>query len=151
MVKVHTIEMLEHSAKNFPTLKAHTDMINGSLVGMGDGVTVAPASGSPVYVILNQQVGDNEYKEDYPIAKDTYVNLYDVKAWEGKELDVSDSNIAYDGSEKYSDIVKGTELTFDPDTFKFKIGVSSAGDVGFVVTGKWGQIVNGVTVKVVVK
>lgn len=119
MVKVHTIEMLEHSAYSVPNVKAHTDMINGSLVGLGDGVTVAPADGEELYVILNPQVGDNEYADTYPISKGEFVNLYKLSAWGGKELDVTSANIVDD---EYDTITEGTELTFDEDTFKFKKG-----------------------------
>ena len=151
MVKVHTIEMLEHSAKNFPNVKAHADMINGAIVGMGNGVTVAPATGKPLYVVINQQVGDKEYEEEYPLAKDTYVNLFDLAAWVDKELDVTEANIAYGVSESYANLTVGTELTFDASTFKFKKGTASSGDVNFVVTKRFGNLVNGVTVKIGVK
>lgn len=151
MVKVHTIEMLEHSAKNFPNVTAHKDFINGSLVGLGDGVTTAPATGKPVYVVINQQVGDDEYKEDYKIFKGQTVNLFDLSSWADKELDITEANIVLGGGEKFADLVKGTELTFDAATLKFKKGTSAAGDVGFVVESKWGQITNGVTVKIVIK
>lgn len=151
MVKVHSIEMLEHSAKNFPNVKAHTDMVNGAIVGMGDGVTVAPATGNGLYVVLNQQVGDKEYEEEYPITKDTYVNLFDLASWTDKELDITESNIKYGDSESYATLTVGTELTFDADTFKFKKGIASSGDVNFIVTKKWGNLVNGITVKIGVK
>ena len=151
MVKVHTIEMLEHSAKNFPNVAAHEDFINGSLVGLGDGVTTAPVSGKPVYVVINQQVGDDEYKEDYKILKGQTVNLFDLTSWADKELDITETNVALGDGEKFADLVKGTELTFDAATLKFKKGTSAAGDVGFVVESKWGQITNGVTVKIVIK
>lgn len=151
MVKVHTIEMLEHSAKNFPNVKAHIDMINGSLVGMGDGVTTNPATGKELYVVLNQQVGDKEYEEEYPISKDTMVNLYSVANWVDKELDITESNIVYGTGDTYASLTKGTELTFDATTFKFKKGAASSGDVTFVVTKRWGNLTNGVTVKIGIK
>lgn len=149
MVKVHSIEMLEHSAKNFPNVKAHVDMINGSLVGMGDGVTVAPTAGQTLYVVLNQQVGDNEYAETYPIAKDAMVNLFDLAAWTDKELDITDANVAYGDGETYASLTVGTELTFDADTMKFAKGAAASGDIGFVVTKRFGGSVNGITIKVV--
>ena len=64
---------------------------------------------------------------------------------------VTEANIVLGGGEKFADLVKGTELTFDAATLKFKKGTSAAGDVGFVVESKWGQITNGVTVKIVIK
>lgn len=151
MVKVHSIEMLEHSAKNYPNIKAHTDMINGAIVGMESGVTTAPSTGKAIYVVLNQQVGDNEYEEDYPIAKDTMVNLYELSSWIGKELDITESNLQYGSNQAYSNLTVGTELTFDTATFKFKKGTATAGDINFIITKKWGNIVNGITVKIDIK
>lgn len=151
MVKVHTIEMLEHSAKNSPNVKAHANMINGAVVGMGDGVTAVPASGKALYVVLNQQVGDKEYEEEYPIAKDTMVNLFDLASWADKELDITESNILYGTGETYASLTVGTELTFDADTFKFKKGTATSGDVNFVVTKRFGNLVNGITVKIGIK
>lgn len=145
MVKVHTIEMIEHSSKNFPNVKAHADMINGSLVGMGDGVTVAPTTEN-LYVVLNVQTGDKEYADVYPIATGDYVSLYDLKNWTDKELDITEGNIEGD----YADFTVGTELTFDANTFKFKVGTVTGG-VGFKVTKRWGNIVNGLTVKIIAK
>lgn len=151
MVKVHSIEMLEHSARNFPNIKAHADMVNGAIVGMGSGKTTAPATGEKLYVVINQQVGDKEYEETYPIAKNEMVNLFDLSAWVDKELDITESNIAYGTSETYASLTVGTELTFDATTFKFKKGTATAGDVNFVVTKRWGNLVNGLTVKIGVK
>ena len=135
MVKVHTIEMIEHSAHSTPNVKAHADMINGALVGLGDGVTKAPAAGEELYVVLNTQVGDDAYAEEYPIAKDSYVNLFRVSNWDGKELEISSTNLVDD----YDSVNVGSVLTFDPDTFKFKVGT---GDIKFTVTKKFGASIN---------
>lgn len=151
MVKVHTIEMLEHSAKNFPNIKAHTDMINGAIVGMNPGITTDPSTGKPIYVVLNQQVGDNEYEDEYLISKDSMTNLYALSSWIDKELDITESNIQYGSNETYSDLAVGTELTFDTITFKFKKGTATAGDINFIITKRWGNLVNGITVKIGLK
>lgn len=151
MVKVHTIGMIEHNAKSFPNYKAHTDMVNGALVGMGDGVTAAPAAGKKLYVVINTQVGDNLYADPYPIVKDDLVNLFDLSVWDGQELDVTEENIVYGSGEDYSSLTMGTELTFDADTFKFKKGTAAAGDISFTVTKKIGNATNGVVVKIAVK
>ena len=151
MVKVHTIEMLEHSAKNFPNVKAHADMINGAIVGMGDGVTTAPTTGKPLYVVINQQVGDKEYEEEYPLAKGTCVNVFDVAAPVDRRLELTGATIASGVTESYPNVTVGTELTFDASTFKFKKGTASVGDVNFVVTKRFGNLINGVTVKIGVK
>lgn len=145
MVKVHTIEMLEHSAHSTPNVKAHADMINGALVGLGkdtDGalVTVAPSADADLYIVLNVQVGDNEYAESYDIKKGTLVNLFKVANWSGKELDVTGANLVDD----FADVDVDNTLTFDATTFKFKKG---AGD--FTVTAKGGNLVN--ALRVVIK
>lgn len=140
MVKVHTIEMIEHSAHTTPNVKAHADMMNGALVGLADGVTTAPADGEELYIVLNVQSGDNEYAENYPIAKDTMVNLFKISNWIGKTLDVTSTNIV----DNYADIAEGDELTFDVATFKFTKGAGV-----FKAGKKFGAGVNGVFVDIV--
>lgn len=151
MIKVHTIGMLEHNAKSFPDIKAHADMLNGAIVGLGDGVTTSPASGKKLYIVMNNQTGDEQYADNFPVKKDEYVNLFELSVWEGQELDVTESNIKYNLSETYASLTNGKELTFDPDTFKLKIGTATAGDINFTVTKKFGSSVNGITVKIGVK
>lgn len=140
MVKVHTIEMIEHSAYSVPNVKAHTDMINGSLVGLDGDVTKAPADGEELYIVLNAQVGDDEYSENYPIAKGEFVNLFKLSEWKGKTLDVTLSNII---EGEYDSITEGTELTFDESTFKFKKGSGM-----FTAGKKFGTNVQGLFVTI---
>lgn len=146
MVKVHTIEMIEHSSHSTPNVTAHADMMNGALVGLTytgtSKVTKAPKTGEELYVVLNAQTGDEEYASTYPIAKDEYVNLYKLSSWVGKELDVTEDNITGD----YSAIAVGDTLTFDATTFKFKKGSATTGDVKFTVISKGGASLNYVTV-----
>jgi len=148
MVKVHTIGMLEHNAKSFPNIKAHSDMLNGSVVGLGDGVTTAPASGKNLYIVMNNQTGDEQYSDSFTIKKDEYVNLFDLSVWESQELDITESNIKYGSSETYASLTAGKELVFDATTFKFKTGTASAGDINFTVTGRFGTSANGITVRI---
>lgn len=133
MVKVHTIEMIEHSAHNVPNATAHADMPNGALVGLtytgASKVTKAPATANDLYVVLNTQTGDDEYNLAYTIKQGEYVNLFRLKDWEGKELDVTKENI----TGTFADIAVGDTLTFDATTFKFKEAVATAGDVCFKV------------------
>ena len=140
MVKVHTIEMLEHSAHSTPNVKAHEDMMNGALVGLADGLTTVPADGEELYIVLNVQSGDKEYAENYPIAKGESVNLFKLSAWVGKTLDVTSTNIV----DEYADIAEGDALTFDATTFKFKKGTGM-----FKAGKKFGAGVNGVFVDIV--
>lgn len=133
MVKVHTVEMIEHSAHSTPNVKAHVDLPNGALVGLtytgASKVTKAPATGEELYIVLNTQEGDNEYDLSYIIAKDEYVNLFKLSNWIGKELDVTKENI----TGTYANIAVGDTLTFDATTFKFKEDTATAGDICFKV------------------
>lgn len=133
MVKVHTVEMIEHSAHSTPNVKAHVDLPNGALVGLtytgASKITKAPATGEELYIVLNTQEGDNEYDLSYTIAKDEYVNLFKLSNWIGKELDVTKENI----TGTYANIAVGDTLTFDATTFKFKEDTATAGDICFKV------------------
>lgn len=133
MVKVHTVEMIEHSAHSTPNVKAHVAMPNGALVGLtytgASKVTKAPATGNELYIVLNTQVGDNEYNLAYTIEEGAYVNLFKLSNWVGKELDVTFENVTGDTSA----IAAGDTLTFDATTFKFKKGSATAGDISFKV------------------
>lgn len=133
MVKVHTVEMIEHSAHSTPNVTAHANMINGALVGLtytgASKVTKAPATGEELYIVLNTQEGDKEYDLSYPIAQGEYVNLFKLSNWIGKELDVTKENI----TGTYANIAVGDTLTFDTTTFKFKEDTATAGDICFKV------------------
>ncbi len=134
MVKVHTVEMIEHSAHSTPNVKAHVDLPNGALVGLtytgASKVTKAPATGEELYIVLNTQEGDNEYSLSYTIAEGEYVNLFKLSNWIGKELDVTKENI----TGTYANIAVGDTLTFDATTFKFKEDTATVGDICFKVT-----------------
>lgn len=133
MVKVHTVEMIEHSAHNVPNVTAHADIPNGALVGLtytgASKVTKAPATANDLYVVLNTQTGDNEYNLAYTIKQGEYANLFRLKDWAGKELDVTKENI----TGTFADIAVGDTLTFDTTTFKFKEAAATSGDVCFKV------------------
>lgn len=133
MVKVHTVEMIEHSAHSTPNVKAHVDLPNGALVGLtytgASKVTKAPATGEELYIVLNTQEGDNEYDLSYTIAEGEYVNLFKLSNWIGKELDVTKENV----TGTYANIAVGDTLTFDATTFKFKEDTATAGDICFKV------------------
>ena len=134
MVKVHTVEMIEHSAHSTPNVKAHADMPNGALVGLtytgASKVTKAPATGNDLYIVLNTQVGDKEYDLACTIKKGEYVNLFNLANWVGKELDVTKENV----TGTYADIAVDDTLTFDDTTFKFKEDTATTGDICFKVT-----------------
>lgn len=134
MVKVHTVEMIEHSAHSTPNVKAHADLPNGALVGLtytgASKVTKAPATGDELYIVLNTQEGhDEEYNLAYTIKQDSFVNLFKLSNWVGKELDVTFENVTGDTTA----IAVGNTLTFDATTFKFKKGTATSGDIAFDV------------------
>lgn len=133
MVKVFTVEMIEHSAHSTPNVTAHADLPNGALVGLtytgATQTTKAPATGEELYIVLNTQEGDNEYDLAYTIAQGEYVNLFKLSNWVGKELTVTKENIV--GT--FANIAVGDTLTFDATTFKFKEGTATAGDIAFEV------------------
>lgn len=130
MVKVHTIEMIEHSANSTPYVTAHADMINGALVSLGtNNTTAAPATGKELYIVLNTQVGDKEYAREYPIKAGEFVNLFKLSSWVGKEINVTEENFV-----STSGVAVGNEITFDATTFKFKKASATTGDVAFTVT-----------------
>ncbi|OQA50341.1 MAG: hypothetical protein BWY47_00584 [Bacteroidetes bacterium ADurb.Bin302] len=133
MVKVFTVEMIEHSAHSTPNVTAHADLPNGALVGLtytGTAQTTkAPATGEELYIVLNTQEGDKEYDLTYTIAQGEYVNLFKLSNWVGKELAVTKENIV--GT--FANIAVGDTLTFDATTFKFKEDTATSGDVAFEV------------------
>lgn len=132
MVKVHSVEMIEHSALSTPDVTAHAALPNGALVGLtytnSSKVTKAPATGSDLYIVLNEQVGDDSYVANYTIPAGDYVNVFALKNWVGKELDVTLDNIV-----SMSGVEAGNDFTFDATTFKFKKGASTSGNIGFKV------------------
>jgi len=143
MVKVHSIEMIEHSARSTPNVTAHADMPNGALVGIDylNKVTTAPATSKELFVVMNVQTGDDEYATAKTINQGEYANLFNLTEWAGKELDVTAENI----TDEMSAVTVGNTLTFDATTFKFKKGTVTSG-VKFTVTAKGGTGVPYVTV-----
>ena len=127
MVKVHTVEMIEHSANSNPYIVAHKDMINGEMVGVDFATkkTVAPTVDN-LYIILNTQVGDNEYALTYPIPEGDFVNCFKMANWVGKELDVTAENV------NGTLTANGTAI-LDTATGKFKSGTATTGKICFKV------------------
>lgn len=131
MVKVYTIGMMEHNAKNDPTVVAAEEMLNGALFTIDeDHKSVAPtADGTdPLYIALNKFAGD-DHGQDLKIAAGAYVNAYQLKAWDGMYLEISQENIVDD----IDDLDVGDVLVADT-TYKFKAG--EAGALSFNVAEK---------------
>lgn len=91
----HEIESIEHSARNFPTLKAATDVVNGYICTINaNGEVAAPAAASTaLYVAINDLQGDDHNVEGAKIPAGSPLNLYDLAAWDGREMIATASNI----------------------------------------------------------
>ena len=114
---------------------------------MTANTTAAPATATELYIVLNEQTGDDVYADSYTIPSGDFVNLYKLSNWVGKELDITASNIVT----TFSSISVGDELTFDATTFKFKKGTGTAGDLVYIVKKIFGAGVNGVIAEIKVK
>jgi len=157
MIKVGTIGMIADNKKNFPTVQAHADILNGYICTVAAGKTVAPVagiSGTPqtadLYIVMNTVNGDDSYT-DATIAKDDYANAFLLKQWDGQTLVLDEGHITYGAGEDYSDITAGTtKLTVGTDG-KLAINATTT-DYGmyFLVTKKVNFCGNGVEVKIVV-
>jgi hypothetical protein len=141
----HEIESIEHSARNFPTLKTEEAVPNGYICAIEDGEVVAPsANATELYVAINDLLGDDKYLEGAMIPAGARLNLYDLGAWNGREMLATKSNIAGD----YAQIAVGDVLKADADGKLSKSGVATA--VTFEVLDKFNvNGVPGVRVKVV--
>lgn len=132
MIKVETLGMLD-IAKINPVLKADKDVINYSFVTEDD----------EVYLVSNTITGDDSYKEDVVLKAGTYLNGYNVKAWEGQKLVVDGKHIVggVDG------LAKDTVLVVAEDG---KLTAGEATGVHFVVKEHVMLTEKAVKVKIVV-
>lgn len=126
----HEIESIEHSARNFPTLKAATDVINGYICTIDNGAIAAPsANAEKLYVAMNDLQGDERGLENAKIPAGQPLNLYDLAAWDGREMIVTASNLVNPNA-----IAVGDTLKADADGKLSKTGVATA--VTFKVVDK---------------
>lgn len=148
MVKVYTVGMMEHNAKNDPTVVAAVEMKNGSLFTIGeDHKAVAPVAGETkdLYVALNEFAGD-DYGTEAKIAAGAYLNAYQLKAWDGMYLEISEENI----TGKISEIAEGDTLVAGTD-YLFAKGEAGESALYFKVAEKIALgMVPGVRVQVIV-
>ena len=99
MIKCRTIGQLD-IAKINPVLTSVNAVANYAFI-VSDGVT---------YLVLQDVNGDDAYKEGLTFPAGTYLNGYDVSAWENQELVADEKHITYGSGEDYDDIVAGTTL-----------------------------------------
>jgi len=93
MVTFSTIEMIEHSAHNDPTVKAHADVPNGYFFIVSSGSSAAPTTTGELWVAINTMLGDDRYLANATIKAGERLNAYRVKDWDGKELIVTQANL----------------------------------------------------------
>lgn len=127
----HEIESIEHSARNFPTLAAAIDVPNGYICTIENGAVAAPkAAATELYVAINDMLGDDRYIDGAMIPAGQKLNLYDLAAWDGREMIATKPNIAGD----YDQIAVGDTLKADANGLLSEAGVATA--VTFTVIDK---------------
>jgi hypothetical protein len=88
-----TTEMIEHSAHNDPTVKAHAAVPNGYFHLISNGSSAVPTQSGELWVAINTPLGDDRYLADVSIKQGDRLNSYRVKDWDGKELIVTQANL----------------------------------------------------------
>ena len=88
-----TVEMIEHSAHNDPTVVAHAAVPNGYFHIISSGSSAVPTAAGELWVAINTPLGDNRYLADVTIPAGAKLNSYRVKDWDGKELIVTQANV----------------------------------------------------------
>lgn len=88
-----TIEMIEHSAHNDPTVVAHADVPNGYFHIISSGSSAAPTAEGELWVAINTPLGDDRYLADVKLAQGSRLNSYRLKDWDGKELLVTQASV----------------------------------------------------------
>ena len=88
-----TVEAIEHSAHNDPTVKAHAEVPNGYFFIVSNGQSAVPTADGELWVAINTPLGDDRYLSDYTIKQGERLNAYRVKDWDGKELIVTQANV----------------------------------------------------------
>ena len=85
------------TAKNDPTIKAHAEIANGYLCSIAAGKTVALANAAAAKVAeLKLALLHHDADEFAPakIAKEAYLTAFDVAAWAGQHLIVTEDHLS---------------------------------------------------------
>ena len=136
MIKIHEIGMLDN-AVNVPDKLAASDIANYSFIAQ-DGET---------YLVANTINGDKSYEDNGVIKAGEYMNLFLVRAWDTKELEIDAKHI--DGD--YADITAGTTLLKVASDGGLEIASSApASGVYFKVTKKISLTGDAVLAKIMV-
>lgn len=140
MIKVEVIGMIDNSVNN-PLLTSTKEVGNYDFI-VEDGET---------YLVCNTVTGDDSYKEDIKFPKGTYLNGYNVKAWEGQKLVVDEKHIAYTDGKTYADLKSTVNfLTVDANGKLTNASAEPTSGVYFKVTDKCKLTENAIKVKVMV-
>lgn len=143
MIKAYTIEMIEKSMRNTPTVTVPASGIpNGYIGGIENGV-VSPTATGELYLFSNVGKGD-DYGTEFNLNEGEYVNAYNLKSWVGKQLQVSPEHITTD----YASISKGDKLIVANGKLETADDVSSV-EVSFVVDEKINFGGNGLLITIV--
>jgi len=123
MIRPYSLGMLEHNAKNDPTVIADIEAgtINGYIHTIGsDGKADAPVLGTngttgkqtaELYVAINDLTGDERYT-DTLIAQGEKLNSFSLKAWDQQKVIVDSDSL----TTAYADITAGSTVLY-ADTY----------------------------------
>ena len=121
MVSFSTIEQIEHSAHNDPTVKAHANVPNGYFFIISSGASAVPTAAGELWVAINTPLGDDRYLADYVIKAGERLNGYRVKDWDGKELIVTQANL----TDTVASLAVGDTLKADATGKLAKAGINT--------------------------
>lgn len=157
MIKLETLSMVEKLAIGDGTIKAKSGGTKIGFIGKATDGVVANAStdGLGLKVFLNYAKGDDAYEWDTVVPSGEYITGYDVKAFAGKNLQVSPTSITYAGGANYASITEGSTLMGAGTDGNLAIianaSAIAAGGTYFAVKKKIDFDGNGVLVEVTVK
>ena len=124
------IEQIEHSAHNDPTVVAHAAVPNGYFHIISSGSSAVPTQSGELWVAINTPLGDDRYLADVGIKQGDRLNSYRVKDWDGKELIITQANLA----DTVASLAVGNTLKADANGKLAKAGINTT--VTFSVVDK---------------
>lgn len=116
-----TVEMIEHSAHNDPTVVAHAAVPNGYFHIISSGSSAVPTQSGELWVAINTPLGDNRYLADVTIPAGDRLNSYRVADWDDKELIITQANL----TDTVASLVAGDTLKADATGKLAKAGINT--------------------------
>ena len=144
MIKFRDIGLFA-TAKNDPTIKAHAEIKNGYLCSIASGKTVALADAAAAKVAeLKLAILHHDGEEVAPatIAKDAYVTAFDVAAWAGQHLIVTEDHLSLASGTAFAaltvgDIFVACAANVTGDAGKFlKVAAATGYNIYFTLEAK---------------